>query len=76
MKGIQKSVSIYTMKLKTTQAIAKRFKRTKRGKIIKRTAGQGHFNSRETGKVGRNKRSDVVLGQTVRRIMQMAMPTK
>ena len=62
------------MKLKTTNAIAKRFKRTKRGKIIKRTAGQNHFNSRETGQVGRNKKSDVVMSTTVNRVMRIAMP--
>ena len=61
-------------KLKTHQATAKRFKRTKRGKIIKRTAGQAHFNSRETGKVGRNKRSDVVMSKTINRVMGIALP--
>lgn len=49
------------MKIKTHKAIAKRFKVTKTGKVIKRTAGQGHFNARETGKVRRAKRSDVQL---------------
>ena len=48
-------------KLKTKKSIAKRFKikKSKKGiKVIKRTDGQGHFNSRESGKVKRNKRSD------------------
>lgn len=62
------------MKLKTHQATAKRYRVTKRGKIIKRTAGQNHFNSRETGKVGRNKRSDVVVSQTLKHVMQVALP--
>lgn len=48
------------MKLKTHQATAKRFKQTATGKIQKRTCGQGHFNTRETGKVGRNKKSDII----------------
>lgn len=61
-------------KLKTTNAIAKRFKRTKNGKIIKRTAGQNHFNNKETGKVGRNKKSDVVMSATINRVMRIAMP--
>lgn len=64
------------MKLKTNQAIAKRFKKTKTGKIIKRTAGQGHFNTRETGKVGRNKRSDVVMSKTINHIMTIALPNQ
>lgn len=56
--------------MKTNQAIAKRFKITKNGKIEKRTAGQGHFNARESGKVGRNKRSDTIVSQTNRRVVQ------
>lgn len=44
--------------MKTHKALAKRFKVTKSGKILKRTAGQDHFNSREGGKVTRNKRRD------------------
>lgn len=51
-------------KLKTKKSISKRFKVTKNGKVIKRTAGQGHYNSRETGKVRRNKRSNIVMGKT------------
>mgnify|MGYP006448071879 CR=1 FL=1 len=48
-------------KMKTKKSIAKRFKikKSKKGtKVIKRTDGQGHFNSREKSKVTRNKRSD------------------
>lgn len=61
-------------KLKTHQATAKRFKRTKTGKIIKRTAGQNHFNARETGKVGRNKKSDLVMSKTLNHVMQVNLP--
>mgnify|MGYP001619917787 CR=1 FL=1 len=43
-------------KLKTHQATAKRFRFTKRGHILKKRAGQDHFNAREPGKVTRNKR--------------------
>jgi len=52
-------------KMKTKKSISKRFKVTKTGKVIKRTAGQGHFNSRETGNVRRNKRSDVSMSKTM-----------
>ena len=62
------------MKLKTHQATAKRFKRTKTGKIMKRTAGQNHFNARESGKVGRNKKSDMVMSKTLNHIMQINLP--
>jgi large subunit ribosomal protein L35 len=50
--------------MKTHKALAKRFKITKTGKIIKRTAGQDHFNSRESGKVTRNKRRDRKMSQS------------
>lgn len=43
---------------KTRKAIAKRFKIKKTGKVLHRTSGQDHFNSRERSKVTRNKRSD------------------
>ncbi len=61
-------------KLKTHKATAKRYKVTKNGKILKRTAGQNHFNARENGKTGRNKKSDVVASTTLRRIMQINLP--
>lgn len=61
-------------KLKTHKATAKRFKKTSTGKIIKRTAGQSHFNARENGKVGRNKKSDVVMSTTLNRIIQINLP--
>lgn len=61
-------------KLKTHQAIAKRFKVTKKGKIIKRAAGQAHFNSRESGKIGRNKKSDVTVSKTVSKVMEIFIP--
>lgn len=44
--------------MKTHKAIAKRFKVTKTGKVLKRAAGQDHFNARDTGKETRNKRRD------------------
>ena len=52
------------MKQKTHKATTKRHAVTKggKGKIKKRTAGQSHFNTRENGKVGRNKKSDIVDG--------------
>ena len=46
------------MKLKTNKALKKRIKVTSKKKILIRTGGQDHFNSRESGKVTRNKRRD------------------
>ncbi|MBW6440442.1 50S ribosomal protein L35 [Patescibacteria group bacterium] len=46
------------MKIKTKRAVAKRFKISKTGKVIARTANQDHFNSSESGNVTRAKRLD------------------
>jgi large subunit ribosomal protein L35 len=60
--------------MKTHKALAKRFKVTKTGKILKRKAGQDHFNSRESGKITRNKRKDVQMsesfGKTIKQLTQ------
>ncbi len=50
--------------MKTHNAIAKRFKVTKTGKVLKRVAGQDHFNARESGKVTRNKRRDRAMSES------------
>lgn len=51
-------------KIKTHKATAKRFKKTKTDKIVHRKAGQDHFNSRENGKIKRNKRRDISLDKS------------
>jgi len=64
-------------KLKTIGAVAKRLKvkKSKKGiKVIKRTDGQDHFNSRENGKTKRNKRSDNTMSKTVQKTIVRAMP--
>lgn len=43
-------------KLKTIKCVSKRLSVTGSGKLRKKTAGQDHFNSRESGKVTRAKR--------------------
>ena len=45
--------------MKAHKTISKRVKVTKTGKIMKRKAGQDHFNSRESGNTTRNKRRDI-----------------
>lgn len=62
------------MSLKTHKALAKRIKIKKGGKVLKRKAGQDHFNSRENGKTRRNKRSDVQLGGNVKKAIKTLMP--
>lgn len=51
--------------MKTHKALAKRFKITKSGKVIKRKCGQDHFNARESGKTKRNKRRDQGMSETL-----------
>jgi len=48
-------------KNKTIKAIAKRFKTTKTGKVVKRKCGQNHLNAKESGKTTRQKRNDLNL---------------
>ncbi|PIQ67840.1 50S ribosomal protein L35 [Candidatus Uhrbacteria bacterium CG_4_9_14_3_um_filter_41_35] len=62
------------MTLKTHKALSKRVKITKAGKVVKRTAGQDHFNSRESGKVRRNKRRDNEMPGTLTKAIKTLMP--
>lgn len=61
------------MKLKTKKGLKKRVRITANKKIMIRTGGQDHFNSRESGKVTRNKRRDkeiaVVNAKTVKKLL-------
>lgn len=54
------------MKFKTRKAVAKRFKVTRKGKIIARAANQDHFNSRESGNVTRKKRLDKKIQSSIK----------
>jgi len=60
-------------KLKTRKAASKRIRITKNGKAMKRTAGQNHFNSRESGETRMNKHRPACLSKegakTVKRLM-------
>ncbi len=62
------------MKFKTHKAMAKRITVTKGGKMLKRKAGQDHFNSRESGNTTRNKRRDVTLSGSYRRTVKIEIP--
>ena len=48
-------------KLKTKKALVKKIKVTKNNKVLRRKTGQNHYNSKETGKVGREKKGTVRL---------------
>jgi len=60
-------------KLKTKKAVSKRFKITKTGKVTKQTCGKGHFNSRETGNVKRNKRKDGVARKPLNKTVKITL---
>jgi large subunit ribosomal protein L35 len=62
------------MAMKTHKALAKRLVVTGSGKIMKRKAGQGHFNSRESGNTTRNKRTDVGAPVTMRSLFNAYLP--
>ncbi len=59
------------MKTKTHKGTVKRFKVTKLGKVLKRCAGQNHFNSRDSGKITRKKRRDVSLSESFVRTVKL-----
>ncbi|MBI4811916.1 50S ribosomal protein L35 [Candidatus Falkowbacteria bacterium] len=61
-------------KIKTHKATAKRIIITKTGKLKKRKAGQNHFNARESGKVGHQKRRDVSIAKSDQRTFRELMP--
>lgn len=58
------------MKLKSHKALTKRLTITKNKKVLKRKAGQNHFNTRDTGKVTRNKRRDVSIGKAYVKVLK------
>lgn len=61
--------------MKTNKTIAKRVRLTATGKLIKRKGGQDHFNSRESAKVTRSKRSDLAVYSTFARSMKRLITT-
>lgn len=64
------------MKLKTVKTISKRFKITKTKKVLRRAAGQDHFNAAERSKVTRAKRKDTGITAANARSIKKAIPYK
>jgi large subunit ribosomal protein L35 len=62
------------MKQKTHKAFASRVKITGSGKVLKRYAGQDHFNSRDKGKISRKKRRDKTMSTTHRKAIKTLIP--
>lgn len=63
------------MKVKTHKAAAKRFHVTKKGKLLKRHAGQDHFNTRDEGKITRKKRRDAKISECYERSLKKLIIT-
>lgn len=61
-------------KQKTHKATAKRFTKTKTNKLVRRKAGQDHFNARESGNTKRNKRRDIIAHKTNDKTIKQLMP--
>lgn len=61
-------------KLKTHKGTSKRFRLTGTKKLIRRQAGQDHFNTRESGKVTRRKRGDKLVPKTQERTTKTLLP--
>ena len=62
------------MKLKTHKSLSKRVRVTKTGKVMKRYGGQGHFNSRDSGKITRKKRRDTELSDVNHKAIDALLP--
>jgi len=61
-------------KIKTHKATAKRYKKTATNKLLKRKAGQDHFNSRESGNTTRKKRLDINASKTLEKTIKVLTP--
>ncbi|MCX6795934.1 MAG: 50S ribosomal protein L35 [Candidatus Falkowbacteria bacterium] len=61
-------------KIKTHKATSKRFIITRTKKVKQRRAGQDHFNARESGKVGRNKKRDINTDKSLQKTIRVLTP--
>jgi ribosomal protein L35 len=58
---------------KTIKSVAKRIKITKTDKIRHRACGQDHFNSRDNGKKGINKKQDKTMANSHKQTIKRAL---
>lgn len=61
-------------KLKTFKALSKKVKVSGKKKAIRRSTGQNHFNSKDTGEQGRRKKSDQRLFKADEKNVLKALP--
>ena len=64
------------MKMKTNKSVSKRIRKTGKGKLMKKTAGQCHFNAKESSKITRNKRKQKQLPKSLKKIADTYTPYK
>mgnify|MGYP001602765776 CR=1 FL=1 len=56
--------------MKTRKTVAKRFRVTTNGKVIKRYCGQNHFNARSSSNITRKKRRNTSMSKTLVKTIQ------
>jgi len=61
-------------KIKTKKSVIKKVKITKNGKVIRRSTGNNHNNSKEAGNVTRSKRKDSRMFKTDEKNVVAALP--
>jgi len=61
-------------KMKTKKSLVKKIRVTKKKKVFRRFTNQNHFNSKETGKTGRNKKRDRRLFRADEKNVLKALP--
>lgn len=61
-------------KLKTRKSVSSRIKVTKSKKYVRRRAGHGHFNSRETGNARRRKQNDMDVSKAEHGALKALLP--
>lgn len=61
-------------KLKTTKSVSSRIRVTKNKKYMRKRGGQSHYNARESGKTGRNKKRDFAIAKTEHRTLKSLLP--
>jgi len=61
-------------KQKTHKAFSSRVTVTGTGKVLKRRAGQDHYNGSESGKTTRNKRRDITVSGAHKKAIKTLMP--
>lgn len=63
--------------MKTRKALAKRFKVTKNGKVLRKISGQNHYRAKKTGKQIRQKRGWIALHPSiVKRMKKVGLKLK